>query len=65
MHTPMRHTPIRCTSVRYTPTRYLFMRCMLINLVPGAFLVLVYGGHSVLKSRMMDSSVLASACTGN
>ena len=51
----MRHTPIRCTSVRYTPTRYLFMRCMLINLVPGAFLVLVYGGHSALKLEMMDS----------
>jgi hypothetical protein len=36
-YTPMRHTPIRCTSVGYTPIRYLFMRCMLINLVLGAF----------------------------
>jgi hypothetical protein len=60
-YTPIRHTLIRCMLARYTPIKYLFMRCMLMNLVLGALLPPVCGGHSALKPEMMDSSILASA----
>ena len=57
-HTPLRFTPVRCTPVRYTPIRHLFMRCMLMNL--GHITPSMWRPFRA-KTRMTDSSVLASA----